>query len=189
MEEIEVKFLDIDQKSIEKKLKRLGAKKEFDKFYKSKVFDYPDFRLDKKFSFIRLRDEGDKIVLTFKKRLGTKKTGENDDGMLEHETTVGNFEETTDIFIAAGFVQKYYAEKRRIRYLLNGVEFDIDFCPMLKPYLEIEAKSWEDIDKAINLLGLNPKDKKIFSATQIYDLNGINEFDYKELTFDRLVKR
>lgn len=189
MEEIEVKFLDIDPSKIEWKLKKIGAKKEFDRIYKSKVFDYPDFRLDQDHSWIRLRDEGEKIALTFKKRLGTKKTGENDDGMLEHETTVGNFKETADIFIAAGFVQKYYAEKRRIRYLLDDIEFDIDFCPMLKPYLEIEAKSWEDIDKAINLLGLNPKDKKIFSMTQVYKINGINEFDYKELTFDRLVKR
>lgn len=189
MEEIEVKFLDIDPEKIEKKLKDIGAQKEFDRIFKSKVFDYPDFRLNQNSSWVRLRDEGNKITLAFKKRLGAKDGIQNDDGMLEHEVVVSDFKKTAQIFLSVGFIQKYYEEKRRIRYRLEDFEFDIDFCPALNPYLEIETDSWEKIDEAIKLLGLNPKDKKIFSASQIYKANGIKMLDYKEITFKGLIRR
>lgn len=189
MEEIEVKFLDIDVKDIEKRLKKIGAKKVFDRIFKSRVFDYPDLRLNGEAAWIRLRDEGDKITLSFKKRVGTKDLGENDDGMIEHEIIVSDFEATSQIFFSAGFIQKFYEEKRRIRYMYKKIEFDIDFVPALKPYLEIEANTWGDIDKVIGVMGLDPKDKKIFSTFQIYKLNGIDMLDYSEMTLERLVKR
>lgn len=189
MEEIEVKFLDIDAEEMQKKILSIGGKKAFDRIFKIKVFDYPDLRLDQDCSWVRLRDEGDKVTLTFKKRLGAKNGIQNDDGMLEHETIVSNFVQTAKILESIGLAQKFYEEKRRIRYFLNDIEFDIDFCPALKPYLEIESNDWKKIDQAIYLLGLDPKDKKMFSTTQIYQQNGIRMLDYKELTFEGLIKR
>lgn len=191
MEEIEVKFLNINPKVIEEKLKNIGAEKTFEKIYRRKTFDYPDLRLDKKGSWIRLRDEGDKITLTFKQRLGiTAHNGEaNDKSMEEIEITVNDFEETAKFLSAVGFKEKGYQENRRIRYQLNNIEFDIDFWPCLEPYLEIEASSWQEIDKAVAMLGLNPSEKRIFSTTQIYRLKGIDTNDYKEITFERLVKK
>ena len=191
MEEIEVKFLDIDPRRMEAKLVRLGAKKVFDRVFKSKVFDYPDLRLNSAAAWIRLRDEGDKIKLAFKQRLGTKGDGgkSNDKGMIEHEVEVSNFETASNIFLAIGLIQKFYEEKRRIRYMLDDIELDIDYVPLLNPYLEIEASSWEKIDMAIKLLGLNTSDKKIFSTFQIYQLKGINMLDYHELTFNKQLKR
>ena len=88
-----------------------------------------------------------------------------------------------------GLKEKTYQENRRIRYILDGIEFDIDFWPRLEPYLEIEALSWGEIDKAINLLGLNPEEKRIFSTHQIYQLEGIDEKEYQEMTFDQMVKK
>ena len=191
MEEIEVKFLNIEPVSMEKKLVELGAEKIFDKLYRRRVFDYPDLRFDKIGAYIRLRDEGDKITLTFKQRLGVKthdgKT--NDEGMEETEISVSDFEKTADLLRKIGFQEKFYEENKRIRYRFKDVEFDIDFWPGLEPYLEIETTSWGRIDEAIKLLGLNPADKKIFSTYQVYQLRGINETDYKEITFDRMVKK
>jgi len=191
MEEIEVKFLNIDPKLIEKKLKEIGAKKVFEKFYKRKVFDYPDLRFDKIGAWIRLRDEGNKIMLTFKQRIGVKthdgKT--SDESMEETEIEVSDFEKTAEFLTKIGLKEKFYEENKRIRYQLGDIEFDIDFWPQLEPYLEIEAPSWEKIDKAIKLLNLDPKDKKIFSTYQIYQLKGINENDYQEITFERMVKK
>ena len=66
MEEREVKFLNIDPGAIEKKLKNIGAKRIFDKVYRRRVFDHPDLRFNEKGAFLRLRDEGDKITMTFK---------------------------------------------------------------------------------------------------------------------------
>ena len=190
MEEIEVKFLNIDPDLIENRLKEVGAKKVFERFYKRKAFDYPDLRLDKAGAWIRLRDEGDKITLAFKQRIGMAADAKsNDKGMEEIEVEVDDFEKTANLLLKAGFIEKHYAENKRIRYQLNDIEFDIDFYPQLEPYLEIEAPSWERINEAISLLKLNPEDKRIFSTYQIYELKGMNFNDYKEITFKRMIKK
>ena len=187
MEEIEVKFLNIDVEEIEKKLKDIGAEKVFEKLYKRKTFDYPDFRLDKKGSWIRLRHEGDEITLAFKQRLGIGK--DNDEGMEEIEFVVSDFEQAEHFLLSIGLIRKGYQENKRIRYQLGNIEFDIDSWPKLNPYLEIETPSWEEIDKAISLLGLDPKEKRIFSTNQIYELEGINLNEYIEVTFNKMTKR
>ena len=60
--------------------------------------------------WLRLRDEGDKVTLTYKKRFGT---GEKfkDEGMYEKEIVVSDFEKTADILNAIGMVEKFYEEK------------------------------------------------------------------------------
>ncbi len=188
MEEIEVKFLAIDVESIEAKLEKLGAKKEFDRIYRRKVYDYPDLRLNDQGAWIRVRDEGDQVTLGFKQRKITDDSG-NDAGMKEIEVKVSDFDKTWQFLDAIGLKQKFYEENRRVRWTLDNIEFDIDHWPLLKPYLEIEAESWEDIDKAIRLLELDPEDKKIFSTFQVYQLEGINELEYDILTFESQIKK
>ena len=189
-QEFEVKFLEINPKEVEQKLVKLGAKKVFDKVFRVRIFDYPDLRLHNDAAWFRVRDEGDKITMAFKKRLGIDTTGKaNDLGMQEHEVEVNDFETACNIMFSLGLIQKFYEEKRRIRYLLDNLEFDIDHCPGIKPFLEIEAPSWEKVDKAISLLDLDPKDKKVCSAYQIYETHGINMLEYEEFRFDSLVKR
>lgn len=189
MEEIEVKFLDIDKKFLEVKLIGLGATKAGEYFYRRSVFDYPDLRLDKQGAWVRLRDEGDKVMLSFKQRLGMQGNSGNDTGMYERETEVEDFDATADILRKIGLTDKFYFENRRTRYILDGTEFDIDEWPLLAPYLEIEAKSWEAIDTAIALLGFNKEDAKKFSTTQIYELVGINDKDYQIMTFEKQIKK
>jgi len=189
MEEFEVKYLNINPKEIEARLKKLGAKKVFDRLYRVNIFDYPDLRMNAEAAWLRMRDEGDKITLTYKKRLGTKNKGENDDGMKEVEITVNDYEKTAELLHSIGLADKFIEEKRRIRYILKDIEFDIDYMPALDPFLEIEASSMKKVEEGIKLLGLDPKGKKIFSAFQIYELNGINMLEYEAFKFDGLVKR
>ncbi|HUV71626.1 MAG TPA: CYTH domain-containing protein [Clostridia bacterium] len=190
-EEIEIKFLNIDPQKIESKLKKLGAKKVFEKTYRRRVFDYPDLRMDKKGAWLRLRDEGEVITLAFKQRLGVKdhKGQSNDLGMEEIMVEVSDFEKLAKILGRIGLVEKHYLENKRIRYVLEGIEFDIDFYPLIEPFLEIEANSWSEIERAIGLLGLDPKKKRIFSTTQVYALSGISQEDYQWLTFDKVLKK
>lgn len=189
MEEIEVKFLDIDKKSLEEKLVSLGAVKVGEYFYRRSVFDYSDLRLDKDGAWVRLRDEGDKIMLSFKQRLGMQGNSGNDTGMYERETEVEDFDATADILRKIGLTDKFYFENRRTRYTLHGTEFDIDEWPLLNPYLEIEAKSWESVDQAINLLGFKKEEAKKFSTTQIYALVGIDDKEYQIMTFEKQIKK
>ncbi|MDP1706669.1 MAG: class IV adenylate cyclase [bacterium] len=189
MEEIEVKFLDIDLAKIEAKLKEIGAEKTGEYFYKRRVFDFPDWRLDNDHSWLRLRTDGKKTTLTFKKRIGPKKDGGNDDGMEEIEIEVDDFEKTAALIMKLGFVEKHYVENKRTRWEKDGVEFDIDSWPNIPPYLEIEAKTWEKVDEAIVWLELNSADKKIFSTHQVYKIHGINVDDYLVMTFETKIEK
>jgi adenylate cyclase class 2 len=65
--EIEVKFPDIDQEALRSSLKEKGAILEYPEvLMRRKTFDYSDRRLNKIGGWIRVRDEGDKITLSYK---------------------------------------------------------------------------------------------------------------------------
>jgi adenylate cyclase, class 2 len=187
MEECEVKFLDIEPDILQEKLKTIGAKKIGDYFQRWKTYDYPDWRLDNVGAWLRLRDEGDgRVTLTYKQRQGMRSHDglQNDQGMEEVETVVSDFSQTAEILEKIGLIVKHYAEKKRIHWEKDGVSFDFDLYPGLKPYLEIEAGSWELVEKAIEQLGLNAAEQKRFSASQVYALNGIDISKLSRISFD-----
>jgi adenylate cyclase, class 2 len=190
MEEFEVIFTNINVAEIRNKLKSLGAQKIFEKTYRRLNFEYPDWRLDKNASWIRLRDEGEKITLAFKKRLGPGE-GEhgNDLGMREIEFEVSDYDKTRDFFLAIGLIYKLEVENRRERWMLSDIQFDIDTYPLIPTYLEIESSSWAKVKEGSELLGLDYRQKRICSGTQIYKDHGIITQDYSILTFDRQIKR
>ena len=69
------------------------------------------------------------------------------------------------------------------------MEFDIDEIAMIPPYLEIEAESWEDLDKSAKDLGLDPEKRKICSANQLYKMYGIDSNEYATINFDEVIKK
>ncbi|HSX02360.1 MAG TPA: CYTH domain-containing protein [Candidatus Saccharimonadia bacterium] len=191
-EEYEVKFLNIDPAAIERRVLELGGAQVFDRVFRRAVFDYADLRLDEQGAWVRVRDEGDKVTFSYKQRLGYQKgadINQNDQGMLEEEVAVSDFETVCAMLRHIGLVDKFYQENRRVQYRLDGVEIDVDYWPQLPPYVEIEAESWAKVDETIGRLGLDPADKKLFSTTQVYAQAGIRDKDYRIMTFDRMVKR
>ena len=190
MEEIEIKFLDIETDEIEKKILSLGGKKVGDYHYRRIIFDYPDFRLDKNGGWLRLRDEGEKITLTYKQRLSSNFDSlEGDEGMYEKETIVEDFDATREILLKIGLIEKMYQENKRRRYIIDAVECDIDTWPLLNPYLEIEGDSWDKVYEVAEKLGFKKEDAKIFSANQIYRLQGLDDRNFIKLTFNEQVER
>ncbi len=189
-QEIEAKVLNIDIEKLEKKLAQIGAEKVGEVFFRSTSFDLEGLPMDKDNSWVRIRDDGKKKTIAYKKRLGvTGVKGQNDGGMEEIETEIGHYEDTIKILKKIGMIEKFSQEKKRITWKKDGVTFDIDTWPRLKPYVEIEAGSWEEIDSAIKELGYEEKDKIICSATQIFEMHGINDKDYIIMNFDRWVRR
>lgn len=86
--EFETKFLNINKEEIIKKLDKIGAKLEFSNIFRRYVFDINPEGSE----WIRLRDEGHRITLTYKSRKNTSITGTN-----EEETLVNDFDETANI--------------------------------------------------------------------------------------------
>lgn len=188
MEEIEAKFLNIDKQAFEEKLVLLGAVKVGDYEYRRKIFELPNGGLGKG-AFIRLRDDGTKVTFTYKQRFGITSDSLRDGGMNEIETTIGDFETGTQILLAMGLEEVIYKENRRTRYILDGVELDIDSWPLIPPYLEVEGKSWEEVEAVSKKLGLDWSDHVRGMNSEIYETYGIDEQSYSVFTFDRQIKK
>lgn len=189
MEEIEVKFLEIDHEELEAKLMSLGAQKTGEYFYKVKAYDYPDKRLGKENAWVRLRGDGTHVTLCYKQRLGLSDNRLKDSGMKEVEVTVDDFEKTDQILASIGLVEKFVEDKRRTRYIFDGVEIDLDEVPLLPPYLELEGGSWEALEKVSDLLGLDWEKHSRCSTMQMYEHYGLDENDFSVLTFKEQRKK
>lgn len=167
--EIEATFIGTEHNILREKLEKLGAvitKKEC--FIKRTIFDYEDLRLDKMAAWVRLRDEGDGITLTFKQR-----KSETIDGMKEIEIVVSDFEQTKALLLAIGLVIKAEQETKREVWELNGTEVMLDTWPWLKPITEIEGESKEVVKGLSDKLGFKWEEAVFDSTDGLYQL----EFD------------
>ncbi len=145
--EFEARVLEINKDELEKRLKELGAQKIADFDYKRRVYDFNPKTNNK---WIRLRTDGTTTTLTIKEVV-TKSI----DGTKETEIKVSDFEETNKILNELGYTAHTYQENKRTRYLLNGVEIDIDTWPFIPTYVEIEGKDSTEIENTIDLLKLD----------------------------------
>ncbi|MES3032320.1 MAG: CYTH domain-containing protein [Patescibacteria group bacterium] len=191
MEEFEIKFLEVDVPVLEKKLLQIGAKKVGDYEYNIVLFDYPDLRLDKDNSWVKLRTEGEKNTLSFKKRIGVKSKDGSipDEGMQEIEIIVDNYEKTYELMKSLGFIVKREMGKRRIRYTKGKVVYDIDLWPQIPPFVEVEADSLENAKVAAVEAGFNPEKGLICSAGNIFIRYGYNPNDYISMTSKGFIKK
>jgi predicted adenylyl cyclase CyaB len=156
--EIEVKVLEINTKELEKKLVAVGAKKIFSN---NKIVQesYKNKELQKKRASIRVRQIGKELYITFKE---FKEIKQNVKNCKEIEFQVSSdFKTIQEVFLALGLKKHRRIEKIRTSYKLKDITFDID--EVIKPfkipcYFEIEAKSYKEIEKTLQLLDI-PKSK------------------------------
>jgi adenylate cyclase class 2 len=164
--EIEVKFLDVDVEDIRRRLRSVGA--ELDqpmRLMKRALIEEPHH--EKENSFIRIRDEGDKTTLTFKRRsLPDEST--TIDSTKEIETTVGDFDTTVEIFAEAGWRYITLQESRRETWHCDGAEVVIDEWPWIEPYIEIEAETATIVETVAKKLGFDWKNAVFGSVDVVY---------------------
>ena len=164
--EIEVKFVDVTIEDIRSRLKEAGATLEHPmRLMKRALIEEPHHALEN--SFIRIRDEGDKTTLAFKRRSLPEETT-TIDSTKEIETTVGDFDTTVEIFAEAGWQYITLQESRRESWKLDKAEVVIDEWPWIKPYIEIEAATAEIVRSVAGKLGFDWKDAVFGSVDIIY---------------------
>jgi adenylate cyclase class 2 len=147
--EIEVKFVNIDHDAIRIGLKSIGAVLEQPmRLMKRVTIDSDDMR--PKNAFLRVRDQGDKVTLTYKQfdELSLN-------GAKEIEITVDDFEETIKLLAAAGLPYGSLQETKRETWRLGSTEIVLDIWPWLNPYIEIEGASEQDVKSVAEQLGLD----------------------------------
>lgn len=163
--EIEAKFLNVDHDDIREKLKALGAKLEQPmRLMRRVVIDYPDRRMQRSTdSWVRVRDEGDKVTLTFKQT-----TEKEFGGAKEIEVIVGDYDKTIAIFLAMGLEVHTDQETRRETWRHEDTEVVLDEWPWLNSFIEIEAGSEQDVMNTAKALRFDWNDAVFGSVTTAY---------------------
>ena len=99
------------------------------------------------------------------------------------EIVVSDFEETNKILEEFGYKARSIQENRRIRYILDDVEIDIDTWPGINTFVEFEGNDEESINKVIKRLGMNIEDATTMDVHSIYLSLGYTEEDMNNLNF------
>jgi adenylate cyclase class 2 len=175
--EIEVRILGVSVPSIRRKLSSLGARKEDVLNLRRVVYDFPRKGRSPQ-RWLRLRDEGRRTTLTLKE-ISSWKVGD----VHEQEIEVADFGKARAILSAAGVRETAYQENRRERWRLGRTEVDIDSWPKIPPYLEIEAPSRKELERAVALLGFSMEDTTTLGTIEIYAKYGMRLHRFKILKF------
>ncbi len=160
--EIEAVFCDVNKDEIRSKLKSLGAKLVTpERKMIRTVFHLPN---STKSCFARVRDEGDKIVVTYKEfQDETSPTG-----VKEINFTVNDYDAAVEFLRVIGLREKSYEESMRETWELDGAEVDIDTWPWIPTYVEVEGTSVENMTTVSEKIGFDMKNAVYGSADLIY---------------------
>ena len=175
--EYEAKFLDIERGEMRRILEAAGAKLIRPEFLQKRVvFAFPDGH-EIAGGWARVRDEGDKITMSLK-----IVDGEKIENQKEICLTVDSFEQAELLLVTIGCRNKSYQETKRELWILDDAEITIDEWPFLRPFLEIEGKSEEMVERVTKKIGLDYA-RAVFGAVDIVCIH-----QYPHLTFDRINK-
>lgn len=158
--EIEAKYINIDKDEIRKKLAEIGA-----------VLTKPECKMRRvvfdtgPHSFARVRDEGNKIVMTYKNFLND----EDIMGCKEVNLEIDNYANGVLFLKGCGLEQKALQETFRELWVFEDVEIGIDTWPWIPTFIEIEGASEASVWKVANLLGFDKKDALTGAVDRIYN--------------------
>lgn len=139
--EIEAKWLAIDPTEMRQALERARATLASpERSMIRRNFDYPDMHLEKVGGWVRVRNEGDKITLSYK-QLNNRTVH----GTKEVDVVVDDFDATCNFLKAIGLKQTSTQETKRESWKLGDTEIEIDTWPWIPTFVEIEAKSEDEL--------------------------------------------
>ena len=112
-----------------------------------KVYEHPT---NKQNDWIRVRDEGSKITMSYKKLVDRTVHG-----MKEIAVDVSDFDNACKILEASQLKLGSYQETRREKWTLDDAEVTIDTWPWIPTFVEIEAPSEEKLKETARKLGFD----------------------------------
>ena len=161
--EYEATFTNIDKEKIRYKLRQLKAKLIKPEFLQKRVvFNLPKHQKIEG-SWLRVRDEGDKITLSLKIVDGHKIEDQK-----EICIEVDDFSQAVGLLSAIGCQEKAFQESKRELWTLDNVEITIDEWPFLEPFMEIEGKSEQLVRNVSKKLGLDYKNALFCAIDMLY---------------------
>jgi len=162
--EYEATFENINKDGIRNKLEEIGANlTKPESLHKRITFNLPT-EIDTPHNFVRVRDEGDKIMLTLKVIEG---------GSIEKQKEINlkidSMEKAEELLLFLGCEKKAYQENKRELWEFENVEITIDEWPFLEPLVEIEGSSEEKVQEVAGKLGFDYKNAIFGPITLLYN--------------------
>lgn len=164
--EIEARLLGINEEEFIALMRKHNATFVGDWLMSRNVYDFNPVDDNK---WIRLRTTGDETTLTIKEIENGGIEGTN-----ELEIIVSDFDATNEILNKLGYFARGSQTNRRIRYILDEVEIDIDFWPLIPTYVEFEAASVDKIKDLCKKLDIDFDSLTTMSVPEVYDYYGHN---------------
>jgi adenylate cyclase class 2 len=145
--EIEAKFLHVTPDDVRMRLRSQGATcLQSMMTMRRVIFDTPF--MNEKNGFVRIRDEGRRVTMTYKQYEEMSLTGAK-----EIEFTVSDYDAAVAFMRAIGIEAKSLQEARREVWQLGAAEVVIDEWPWINPFVEVEAPTETDVKEAAARLG------------------------------------
>lgn len=174
--EIEAKFLNLDVEDCRMRLAALGfACVRPWSLMRRYTFMLPD--ADK---WGRVRDEGNRVTMTYKHAFDTSRI----DGTEEVEFEVSSFENAVLFMQKIGFNKHAYQENNRETWMKDGIEVTLNEWPALPAFVEIEADSEQQVRAASDALGFDFSEAVFGGIGRLYllqngwHINGVNELTF-----------
>lgn len=159
--EYEATFANIDKEEIRTKLKKANAKLVRSEYLQRRENFYP---IDDNKGWVRVRDEGNKVTLSYKRLVNREKI----DGQKEICLEVDDYDKTKDFLERLGCKWKSFQESRRELWELNGIEVCIDEWPFLEPFIEVEGNSENEVKNICDKLGFDYGKAKFCAVGDLY---------------------
>lgn len=177
MQEIEIKFLDIDPVEMEKRLIDIGAKKEWSRMFEEWIYEKDEWL--PVFGRVRVRNDGYKITVSYKETI--RDTGQ---GNPEIEFEANNLESVFLFLEKVGLKKVRHQQKKRTHFVLGDLVIDLDLWPKIPPLLEIEGPNRKMLMDLATRLGLDARKVIELDTFQIYkEIYHINIDSNPELVF------
>ncbi|MFZ2189991.1 MAG: class IV adenylate cyclase [Candidatus Magasanikiibacteriota bacterium] len=172
MKEIELKVLDINVRTLEKKLVALGAKEILPlTLIRDKSYNSPDGLLNKRSELLRLRQEGKNVYLTYKYNTKNKRRFLSNQ---ELEILVSDFKKIDKTLLRLGFTSLSFREKKRQSYKLDKVRIEIDKYPLIPAYIELEGSA-KDIKTLLKKLDIDIRHTYTYTVPEVFKHYKINK--------------
>jgi len=184
--ETEAKFLNVDIAAVREKLGAAGATQLVSMTpVRRAILETPELRAQE--AFARVRDEGDRVTVTYKQHAKLELGGAIE---IPLKADCIDFESAVDFIEALGIPCRSYQETRRETWKLDTAVVTIDEWPWLDPFVEIEADTGDEVREAAEKMGFEWS-KAVFGGINIvYQLKyphlGSNAsiIDLPEVKFD-----
>lgn len=181
--EIEAKWLNIDVEALRVKLKAVGARLvHAERLMRRKNLDFPGKPLERVGGWVRVRDEGDRVTLSYK-QLNDRSLH----GTKEVTVVVDDFERTCEFLHDIGLCEFAVQETKREAWKHGPVEITVDTWPWIPTFVEIEGETEDLVRGEAERLGL-PWGEALHGSVEIayrqyYDVTDKDMYDCPAITF------